>query len=292
MPPPAIEAKIQLAWDIRCGTGESPVWSDTRDELLFCDIPAGRIHAYGPVSGRRETWKLPGVVASFGLCRSGRLVVAQRDRVILYDLEHDRIVNLTDAVPMPAETRFNDGKVGPDGAFWVGTIDMAKDKHPTSALFRITADGRVEQKAGGYINCNGLAWTSDGARMFHCESRPGFVDTWAFDRATGAISDRRKLIDLASEGRCDGGAADLDGSYWSAAVGGQHLNHIGADGTLLGQLRLPVPSPTMPCFSPHGLFITTLRDGRDSEVADNPTMGGLLLAEIAASGVPAFQFAD
>lgn len=288
---PAIDGKVELAWDIRCGTGESPTWSEARDELLFCDIPAGRIHAYGPASGRRETWKLPGLVASFGICRSGRLVVAQRDRVMFYDLERDRITNLTDAVEMPADSRFNDGKVGPDGAFWVGTM-AGPDRHSTATLYRVTADGRVEAKQTGYVTCNGLAWSADGRRMFHSESRPGLVDVWDFDPATGAIANRRKLVDLAGDGRCDGGATDVDGHYWSAAVGGQHLNRVGPDGTLTGQLRLPIPSPTMPCFTPHGLFVTTLRDGRDEQVAKNPTMGGLLRAEVAAAGVPVHQFAD
>ncbi len=291
MAAPAIEGKVELVWDIRCGTGESPTWSDARDELLFCDIPAGRIHAYGPGNGRRETWKLPGVVASFGICRSGRLVVAQRDRVVLYDLERDRISNLTDAVEMPADSRFNDGKVGPDGAFWVGTI-AGPDRHPTSTLYRVTADGRVEAKQTGYVTCNGLAWSADGRRMFHSESRPGFVDLWDFDPATGAMANRRKLIDLAPFGRCDGGAADVEGNYWSAAPAGQHLNRVGPDGALVGPLRLPIPSPTMPCFTPHGLFVTTLRDGRDEQVAENPTMGGLLRAEVAVAGVPVHHFAD
>ena len=128
--------------------------------------------------------------------------------------------------------------------------------------------------------------------MFHSESRPGFVDVWDFDPATGAIANRRKLVDLAADGRCDGGAADLDGDYWSAAPAGQHLNRVGPDGALVGQLRLPIPSPTMPCFTPHGLFVTTLRDGRDEQVAENPTMGGLLRAEVAAAGVPVHHFAD
>lgn len=292
MAAPAIDGKVELAWDIRCGTGESPVWSATRDELLFCDIQAGRIHAFGPASGARETWKLPGIVASFGICRSGRLVVAQAERVVLYDLERDRITRLTDPLPLPAGSRFNDGKVGPDGAFWVGTIDTTPDKRPTSKLYRVTADGRVEERAAGYVTCNGLAWTADGRRMFHCESRPGFVDVWDFDPGRGDIANRRRLADLAADGRCDGGAADMDGGYWSAAVGGDCLNRLAPDGSIAGKLRLPFPSPTMPCFTPHGLFITTLRDGRDAQVAEYPHMGGLLRAEVGARGVPVHAFAD
>ena len=77
--------QFELVWDSRCGVAESPVWDPSTRRLLFCDIPAKRIHAFGVDDGARETYELPEVVGSVGLCRSGRLVVALRHRVVLYD---------------------------------------------------------------------------------------------------------------------------------------------------------------------------------------------------------------
>lgn len=287
-----LPATVELAWDIRCGTGESPVWSEARGEVLFCDIPAGRIHAFNPVTRATASWRLPGVVASFGLCRSGRLVVAMRDRVVLYDLDRERMADLAGPLDLRQTSRFNDGKVGPDGAFWVGTIDTSRAA--TSHLYRVTPDGRIEAKVEGLVNSNGLAWSPDGRTMFHADTRPGIIAAWDFDAAAGEISNRREIARIAdADGRPDGGATDSDGRYWSAGVSASWLNRFELDGTLSGRVALPYPGPTMPCFTPHGLFVTSLREGRDpAVVAANPTMGGLLRVEVAMSGAPVGVFGD
>ena len=68
----------------------------------------------------------------------------------------------------------------------------------------------------------------------------------------------------------------MDGLYWSAGVSAACLNRFAPDGDAVAQMPLPVPGPTMPCFTPHGLFVTTLRAGRDeATLGAHPTMGGL-----------------
>ena len=81
-----------------------------------------------------------------------------------------------------ASTRLNDGRVGPDGAFWVGSMDDRKDKEPIGALYRVDVTGRAEKKVDGLQISNGLAWTADGERMFHADSRGPWIDRWRFDR--------------------------------------------------------------------------------------------------------------
>ena len=70
--------QFELVWDSRCGVAESPVWDAASRRLLFCDIPGKRINALSVDDGKQTSWDFPEVVGSFGLCRSGRLVVALR----------------------------------------------------------------------------------------------------------------------------------------------------------------------------------------------------------------------
>ncbi|HEX4172467.1 MAG TPA: SMP-30/gluconolactonase/LRE family protein, partial [Acetobacteraceae bacterium] len=149
---------FELVWDSRSGVAESPVWDVVNRQLLFCDIPGKRIHALSVDDGARDTYDLPEVVGSFGLCRSGKLVVALRHRVVLFDRRARRVEDLSGAVVEPATNRMNDGKVGPDGAFWVGSMDENTPRQPTGALYRVTPDGRIERKGEGYAVSNGLAW--------------------------------------------------------------------------------------------------------------------------------------
>src|SRR3954471_19982588 len=99
----------------------------------------------------------------------------------------------------PRTNRLNDGKVGPDGAFWVGTMDDRAAKEPVAALYRVTADGKTERKITGLVVSNGLAWSGDGCMMFHSDSRACWIDRWAFDPETGHIAGRTRLRTLANE---------------------------------------------------------------------------------------------
>ena len=134
-------SQFELVWDSRCGVAESPVWDASTRRLLFCDIPGKRINALSVDDGAQTSWDFPEVVGSFGLCRSGRLVVALRHRVVLFDPRTKAIEQLTDPVDEPPTNRFNDGKVGPDGCFWVGSMDERSPRQKTGALYRVTPRG-------------------------------------------------------------------------------------------------------------------------------------------------------
>lgn len=279
--------EFTLVWDARCGVAESPVWDAVRRRLLFCDINGRRILALDVDNGTRAEWKLPDVTPSFGLCRSGRLVVAQRHHVAMFDPATGALTRLTPDIDEPPHTRFNDGKIGPDGAFWVGTIDENSPRQAVAALYRVTPDGRIERQEAGYANSNGLAWSADGRTMYHSDTSPGIVEAWDFDPASGRRANRRVIATLSDgDGRPDGAATDMDGNYWVAGPSAGCLNCLSPDGRLLRKWPFPVPGPTMPCFAGEHLYVTSLREGKSPEVlARYPGLGGLFRAKAPAEGV-------
>ena len=285
---------FELVWDSRCGVAESPVWDAANRRVLFCDINGKKINALSVDTGARETWDLPEVVGSFGLCRSGRLVVALRHRVVLFDPKTQAITDLTPAVVEPATNRLNDGKVGPDGAFWVGSMDENSPRQPLGALYRVTADGRIEKKSEGYAVSNGLAWSADGRTMYHSDSTSAIIEAWDFDPATGDQSNHRVIAKLSNEeGRPDGAATDMDGNYWSAGPSAGCVNCFSPEGQMLKKLPFPVPGPTMPCFADGFMYVTSLREGKSAEVLRQfPTLGGLFRIAAPAVGAPVAAFAD
>lgn len=281
----------------RMGIGESPVWDGPGRRLYWCDIPGRAVHALELDTGARRVWRFDSEVGSLGLARSGRLVVALRKRVILFETEtgrEDQVAEIEPEIPM---TRTNDGKVGPDGAFWVGTMDERPDRQPIAALYRVAADGRVERKVDGLKVSNGLAWSADGRTMFHSDSRGPWIDRWRFDPATGAISERRRIVELdEAEGRPDGGACDVEGGYWSAGISAACLNRFSPDGKLLLKIPLPVPAPTMPCFGGEDmrrLFVTSLSVNLgEAALAAQPLAGAVLQLRADVPGVAIGRFAD
>jgi len=286
--------QFELVWDSRCGVAESPVWDAPRRRILFCDINGKKINALNVDTGARETWDLPEVVGSFGLCRSGRLVVALRHRVVLFDPATQAVIPLTGAVIEPTTNRMNDGKVGPDGAFWVGSMDENSPRQPLGALYRVTADGTIEKRSEGYAVSNGLAWSPDGRTMYHSDSTSAIIEAWDFDPATGATANHRVIAKLTNEdGRPDGAAMDANGNYWSAGPSAGCINCFSPTGQLLEKLPFPVPGPTMPCFADGYLYVTSLREGKSAEVlAAHPTLGGLFRCPAPARGAEVALFAD
>ena len=186
--------------------GECPTWDDRKNRLLWTDIQGRTIQSMDWESREITTWRFDNEVGSFGLTDDDRLVVSVWDKVLLFDPETGASDVLAEVEADEPRTRLNDGKVGPDGAFWVGTMDEGPEKEPIAALYRVDAGGYVERKADGFKISNGLAFSPDGGTMYHSDSRGPWVDAWDFDPATGAIGNRRRVVELTEEiGRPDGG---------------------------------------------------------------------------------------
>ena len=283
---------FELVWGSECGVGESPVWDAGNQRILFCDIPGKRINALSLADGAKNGWDFPDVVASFGLAQAGRFVVALRERVVMFDPASGEIEELTGAMDVPANNRLNDGKVGPDGAFWVGGIDLSSPRQPTASLYRVTPDGRVEVRGRGYANSNGLAWSPDGRVMYHADSTASFIEVWDFDPATGDMRNQRVLAKVSAEiGRPDGAATDAHGNYWAAAPSIGRVNCFSREGALLNSMEFPVPGPTMPCFAEGFMYVTSLREGKAPDVlAANPGLGGLFRMPSTVAGAPVGVF--
>jgi sugar lactone lactonase YvrE len=283
--------------DLRCRVGESPLYDERTGRLYFVDIPERALYCREPESGALSDWRFESEVCSLGLAASGRLVVALRKGVILFDTTTGESQDLCGIEEDNPDTRLNDGRVGPDGAFWVGSMDERPDKEPIGALYRADAAGDVERKVEGLTVSNGLAWTADGELMFHTDTRGPWIDRWRFDRETGEISDRTRIAEPGvAVGRPDGGACDTEGCYWSAGVSSGNLNRFTPDGRLTASYEVPAPAPTMPCFGGpdfRTLYVTSLREGRPNQVLRHaPQSGGLFSATAPVAGFPSWRFLD
>ena len=281
----------------RCDIGESPVWDERTGLLWWVDITPGTIHCIDPATGARQRWEFGEPVGSLGLCRSGRLVVALRSTVILFDPRDGSRQLLASVTHRKPEMRLNDGKVGPDGAFWVGSMDASGAPDPAGTLYRVSPDGGVTVIAENFRISNGLAWDGAGTRMYHSDSRGIWVDIYDFDPATGAATNRRRWLELDElTGRPDGGACDIDGNYWSGGASASRLNCFSPDGRLLRSIDLPNFRPTMPCFGGADLgtlYVPSLSAGvSEEDLAKWPLCGAMVSVPSDTRGVPVGRFAD
>jgi sugar lactone lactonase YvrE len=280
-------AKAELA--------EGPVWALDEQALYWVDILAPALHRLDPATGAARSWRLPQAIGSFGLREQGGAVVALRNGLHLFDFDRGELTFLSDPEADLPGNRFNDGKVSPDGRFWAGTMDEAELKRPSGALYRLDPDRSVHKMATDLIVSNGLAWSADGGTLFHSDSKGQVIYVYDYDLASGDIDNRRVLARPSEEvGRPDGGAADMEGFYWSAGISAGVLNRWSPDGHLDRQIAMPCAAPTCPCFGGPDLktlYVTSLRHGLPAEtLAAKPLSGGIFAIEVEVPGVPVAKF--
>ncbi len=287
---------VTCVLDAKAELGECPVWSADEQALYWVDIYAPSINRFKPATGENRTWPMPATIGSFGLRASGGAVVALRDGFHLFDFDTGKAEFLAAPEKPTPGTRFNDGKVSPDGRFFAGTMDEEKLSRPIGALYRLDPDGTVHQVVDGLIVSNGLAWTTEGRTMFHSDSKGQVVRAFPYDPTDGSLGAPRVVArPTEGQGRPDGAAADVDGFYWSAGISAGVLNRWAPDGRLDRSIPLPCSNPTMPCFGGSHLktiYLTSLRHDLPPDVlAKKPLSGGIFAVRVDVPGVPVARFA-
>ncbi|MCW0236588.1 MAG: SMP-30/gluconolactonase/LRE family protein [Ferrovibrio sp.] len=276
---------------------ESPVWSVAGQTLWFVDINAPALHRLDPATLTLETWKMPAAIGCIALMQDGGVIAARRDGIWRLDLAGGPETLLA---PSPLEAaRFNDGRCDRQGRFWVG--GMTDTREPETALYRLdgaSLPGRLTRQGlvGAIATSNALAWSPDGATLYHADTPTHCVFAYDYDAKTAAISNRRLFLDLRDSGeRPDGAAVDSAGNYWVALYGAGRVVQFSPVGERLRDVHLPVKAPTMPCFGGPDLktlYITTARQKHDAdELAKMPLAGGIFSVRVDIPGLPETPFA-
>ncbi len=278
--------------------GESPVWCERTERLFWVDICGRRIHALHPDSGEHKHWSTAGLVTSIGLREDGGAIVGLEREVALWDFE-ETFVSLGALEPDRPDNRLNEGRVGPDGTYWVGTMqnNLAPDGSARSidqasgALYRVWRDGRKEQLTPReYGICNTMAWTRD-ARFLCADTLANTL--YAFDVSSAGLTNRRVWAEPHALGLPDGSALDVEGFLWNCRFGGGCVIRFAPDGSIDRIVQLPCSEPTSCTFGGRNLatlFVTSARFGLPPERAGHPDEGGLFAVDVGVKGLATYRF--
>lgn len=278
--------------------GESPFWHPDEAALYWCDIPGKTLNRWHPESASHKLWPLDAEPGCCAPLPGGALLIAMRDGLFRFDPVSGERRQLAAAPYDAAQERFNDGKADPQGRFWVGTLYEPRDA--AKAALYCWAKGSLQRMAGDITVSNGLAFSPDGRTMLWSDTFSHRIHAFDFDGTAGTLSRQRLFAEFARRqpqqdltlygGRPDGAAVDVEGACWIAMFEGQRLLRLGADGSVLQELPLPVRCPTMPCLGGpdlRTLFVTTARHNRPAaELADQPLAGCVLTMRVDVPGLP------
>lgn len=279
------DADVDLVIDAAAALGEGPCWDAVASELLWVDFLGETIHRSDPVKRQDRTIPIGQPVTVALPRRDGGLALAVRDGFAV--LTEQGSVQMIAAVEADSPRRMNDGKCDAAGRFWAGTNSGPTGRN--GVLYRLDADGTVHRVIEGLTLSNGLDWSPDGTLMYLVDSLAYCIDEFAFDVETGRLDDRRTLLQMDRNwGIPDGMAIDSDGYLWVAFFGGWSIRRFRPDGTLDGEIALPVAQVTSCAFggpSLDDLYITTAAHGLSAADADaQPDAGGIFRYRAGVQG--------
>ncbi|TPN50321.1 MULTISPECIES: SMP-30/gluconolactonase/LRE family protein [unclassified Mesorhizobium] len=278
-----------LLFDARDVVGESLVWDDRRNRLVWIDIIGRRIHRLDPLTLAHESWETHDLVTSIGLRADGGAIVGLRNEIALWDFG-GTFRTIATIEPDRPDIRLNEGVVAPDGSFWIGTManNIGPDDAPVAItqeagqLFRVAPDGVVTRLSDDRFGItNTMAWTPDG-RFITADTMKNELYSYAWDSGSSRLTNRRLLFGDFQRGLPDGSCMDAEGHIWNCRVaGGSCIARIAPDGRLDRIVELPCSWPTSCAFGGADLdilFITSARFAMTAEDLESRGHEGGLFA--------------
>lgn len=295
-------SKARLVHDAQDIVGESIIWSGDERALYWVDIGGKRIHRLEVAGGRHDLWPTPDFVTSIGMRAGGGFIVGLTREVCFW--EPDGAFR-TFAVPEPdlPDNRLNEGRVAPDGSFWVATMqtNLNADGSPremdrnVGAIYRIDADGSIKQLTPAiYGITNTMGWTRDD-RFFFADTIANEIYLFDHDPAARSLANRRTIVQGFDRGLPDGSCMDANDTLWNCrVVGGAAVANFDAAGRLLRLVDVPPSWPTSCTFGGDDLstlYVTSARFTMTAEhIAANPQEGGLFAVDVGVRGVAEPKF--
>lgn len=295
MPTAVIDNPVACLAQERATLGECPVWDADRQALWWIDCAAPALHRFHPATGTADRIALSEPVHAIGLRASGGLIAAMASGLALLDPE----TGATEIVAQPevarSDYRFNDGKCGPDGRFWIGSMHRNYTE-PHGRLFRFEPLGFALPALERLTVPNGLGWSPDGETFYLGDSPTGSICAYAFDAEEGALTQARRLTEPGdAPGWPDGLAVDVEGYLWNARWDGGCVVRYAPDGRVDRTVPMPVSRPTNCAFggaARERLFVTSARIGLDAAtLAQQPQAGALFALDVGTVGAPVGSFA-
>jgi len=289
-----LSPRLERVFECNTQVGESPLWDATNRRLYWVDIPAGLVFCGDPATGKYVTRCSTDPVGSLALCRTGGLLVATGQRLEQWsmDLAVSDAAYLATMTPRPVPSRFNDGKGGPDGRFWVGSVDPRPERGATGAIHGMGLGKQPALLAEHLRVPNGIAWSPAGDRMIFSDSGQGAVWSVPFDPVIGPLGEPRPWLDWRADsmGMPDGAAMDEEGCYWSCGIFAGAIHRFDPSGIHLESYLLPISQPTMCCFGGEDmrtLFVTSMTVKLDNHQRSlQPLAGSVIAFCVGVGGAP------
>jgi sugar lactone lactonase YvrE len=268
--------------------GESPIYDQTREILVWTDITGLKWHKHSLGSGETISQETGGMIGAIAFRESKGYVAAVKEGfATLYDNESYVVTNKI----LDENQRMNDGKCDALGRFWAGSANLDFEE-AKGKLFRLDTDFRCEMFLDGLTLPNGMDWSPDSKYFYLIDSLKYKLWKFDFDLEYGIISNKVVLYEFNRlDGIPDGLSVSSEGDILVAMYGGYSIQIISADGKLKQKVILPIENPTS-CTFVGRKFESLIVTSASSERGDHHNLNGhtLLFENFGMSGKSSQHF--
>ena len=272
------DPRIDIFCDIRCDLGEGPCYEPATDTLWWFDIVGRKLLARRLAGGTTARYELPVTASAIAFDTDGRQFLATERGIERRDRATGR---LTLVLPIEAdrpETRSNDARVHPSGAFWIGTMGR-KGANVAGTIYH-AREGVLTRLFPEIVVPNSICFSPSGDVAYFADSRAKKLWRVACDAATGLPSGEPAVLldQTGSEGAPDGSVCDAEGVIWNARWGSARLDAYAPDGRRLRSVPLPARQASCPAFvgpAADRIAVTSALENMTAEQRDADPSGGM-----------------
>lgn len=281
----------ELFIDSRCELGEGVFWHPLVERLFWFDILNKTLFSATAGGIMVDRFTFEATVTAAGVIDADNLAIASAAGIFRLQLSTDTREILVPLEPDITTTRSNDGRVGPSGAFWIGTMGLKDPGKVAAGALYAVRDGAVTKLLSDIHIPNATCFSPDGRSAYFTDGVTRTIRQVSVDPATGLPNGPwRDFVKVDAPVEPDGAVVDSEGFVWNAHWNGGQVARYSPDGKLDRIVKVPVSRPTCPAFGGKDLktlYITSAREGLTPEqLAAEPLAGGVFAIEVDVPGLP------
>lgn len=271
-----------------CELGEGALWHPLRGELFWFDIPACRLYAFNAEGENLRFADMGEPASCAGWVDDNTLGIATASGLRRYSITDDSWSHLMAIEADNSATRSNDGRVGPDGSFWITTMGFQAERG-AGAAYRYKK-GALSTLVPEMSIPNATCFSPDGRTAYLSDTARRTIWRWELDQNGDPVGQRQVHISLKEEGlNPDGAVCDSEGYLWNAQYGASRVARYAPDGSFDRAIELPASQITCPAFGGPDLktlYLTSARQGLSPEqLIDEPLAGATFMIDMDVAGI-------
>lgn len=238
--------------------GGSPFYQIETDRVYWIDILKDTLNYWHRQTGQMGRWNLKQRISCVVPVyeNPNNFVVATDKGIAIFDIGTETWIHTyINPEHQLINNKWSHGKCGPDGVFWIGSMNGFNKESALKiglregALYSISglSDKPKLKKQIDYLGSSGgIAWSRSGLMMYHIDSATNSVNEYHYFCGTpqdppSLRLNRSNVIVLDPEKiKTEGCVMDNDDNLWIALWGGYGIDQYSTiDGTWLNRIKLP-----------------------------------------------------